>query len=338
MKTIRFIILFGILLLVNNSSMLFAQVSLLRPDNMWSILREENFYPGFPDERVFKLSYWVKTGNDTVINGKKYKIMLYSMDRESQHWEDHIFLSLSHKYSTYLSIDKLLMREEGGRVYGYRGYPKEEETLLYDFNLQEGDSVSCYLRPYVFEDNDKIISKVDSIRYTRINDLSRKTFYISTYHILSGYKTRGQPEIWIEGIGSLWRLDRYYFRDHIGCCGGEPPVWDLLCFYQGGKLLYHSPDFSDCYYHWILGNPRIGLNLDFQLYPNPSSGKFTIRSGVENGNRQVQVFDISGNQIRFFRLDDSGYLEVDLSNVSSGTYLVRLLKPGFSGTKKVVMN
>ncbi|MDR1371365.1 MAG: T9SS type A sorting domain-containing protein [Dysgonamonadaceae bacterium] len=335
MKTIRFIMLFGICLLFANSrQMLFAQsVPLLNPDNMWSVLQEENFYPGFPDERVYKLSYRIKTGNDTVVNGKKYKIMLYSMDRESLNWEDHIDYILHD--NERVPIGGVLMREEGGKVYSNDGriYYNEEETLLYDFNLQEGDSISSYLFPYVPDRDDKIISRVDSIRYTHINNLPRKVFYISIYPENNpGFKV---PEIWIEGIGSSLRLNRTINNYYLW---GSPITWNLLCFYQNGKLLYHSPDFSDCYYHWVLGNPKVDSNLDFQVYPNPSSGKFTVQSGAENGNSQVQVFDMNGKQIRSYRLDDSGYLEVDLSNVSRGTYLVRLLKPGFSGTKKIVIN
>jgi hypothetical protein len=181
---------------------------------------------------------------------------------------------------------------------------------------------------------------VDSIRYTRVENLPRKIFYISNFKYSINYSNNrlgGRPEIWIEGIGSSWRLERDECKNYY-LLGDNNTRWNSLCFYRNEKLLYHFPGFNDCYYHWVVGNPEIGSNLDFQLYPNPSSGKFTIRSGAENGNSRVQVFDISGRQVRSLQTDGSGYLEVDLSNVSPGTYLFRLSKSGSSGTRKVVIN
>jgi hypothetical protein len=322
MNPTRFILIFCcFILFVNKGITVMGQsVSLLKVENMWSVLEEDHNPPEFPDSHPYKLSYWLKTGNDTIVNGKKYVIILYSTDANHQIWENR----------------ELLMRETNdGKVYCYdKRDLREEESILYDFGMQEGDSIFNYIDRLT---DHKIVSKVDSIRYIQIENKPLKLFYISNKSTASGsfYDQFKIPEIWIEGIGSFKGLKREW-RNFFSY--GPQLTWDLLCFYQNEKLLYHSPSFRDCYYRWVSGNPKIDSHLDCQVYPNPSSGKFTVQSGAENGSSQVQVFDMNGKWVRSYRLDDSGYLEVDLSNVSRGTYLVRLLKPGFSGTKKIVIN
>jgi len=289
-------------------------MKLLDENNLWSVLEKDNSPPGFPDTNPYKLSHWLKTGNDTILNGKTYKTMLYSMDENHSTWEDRGFF----------------LREEEGKVYWLNiDETREEETLLYDFNLQEGDSISRYLAPLW---NIKIVSAVDSIRYIQIGNSLRKTFYISNTLDSGWWKI---PEIWIEGIGSLWGLERNNICSFVTGC---QVIRNLLCFYQNGEELYHSPDFDNCYYHWTwLGIEKPELIPDFQIYPNPSSGKFTITTTHGDENSQIQIFDSSGKQIRSFRIGSSNHIEVDMSDVPSGVYFVKsILQNGNTKTLKFI--
>jgi len=286
---------------------------LLEPTSIWSVLEEDNSPPGFPDTHPYKLSHWLKTGNDTILNGKTYKNILYSTDASHLEWESR----------------GLFMREEEGRIYWYdQAEPREEETLLYDFNLQEGESISRYLAPYW---NVKIISAVDSIRSIQIGDSLRKIFYISNTTDSNSGK---RPEIWIEGIGSLWGLERNNICSFITGCNA---VRNLLCFNQDGNELYHSPDFNECYYSSKSGIQKVNLASDFQIYPNPSQGKFTLITDDSDEDTLVQIFDSTGKQIRSYPMGTLHLLNIDISNVFSGIYFVRLIKQNTSITKKIVM-
>ena len=314
MKTIRInFLLFQCLLLANINA--FSQsIELLDENNLWSVLEEDHSPAGFPEKNPYKLSHWLKTGTDTIVNGKTYKNILYAMDVNHLEWEDRGFL----------------MREEEGKVYCYNQEElREEETLLYDFGLQEGDSISRFLHP---QWDSKIISAVDSIRFIQIGNSPRKIFYISNTIDSDDVK---RPEIWIEGIGSLWGLQRKNICSFVTGC---EITWDLLCFYQNDEKLYHSPYFEDCYYHWISEIQKMEHILDFQIYPNPSSGKFTLKTDDKNGDCKVQILDVNGKQIRTYDMNNLSYLEIDLSNVSSGTYFVKLMKQKFSSTKKIIIN
>jgi hypothetical protein len=323
MKTIRLILLFFFLLVFANIETFSQPMKLLDENNLWSIL-EENVCdnPGFPDCNPYKLSHWLKTGNDTILNGKTYKVMMYSMDENHSTWEER----------------GLFMREEEGKVFWYdQEELRKDETILYDFNLQEGESISHYYLPYPYWWTDtKIISVVDSIRHIQIGNVSRKIFYISNTLDYRPSDQEKSPEIWIEGMGSLWGLTRHFRA--VGFTGSNITSWDLLCFYQNGEELYHFPKYDDCYYNWTwnrIENPE--LIPDFQLFPNPSSGKFTITTGNSDENSLVQIFDSVGKQIRSYRMGSSHQIEVDISNVSSGIYLVKLKSQKSSGMKKIVI-
>ena len=58
----------------------------------------------------------------------------------------------------------------------------------------------------------------------------------------------------------------------------------------------------------------------FQLYPNPSNGIIQISSKVEDVD--VQVFDLNGKE--FYRFSERGDFTIDLSELSSGLYLLKL--------------
>ena len=223
-------------------------------------------------------------------------------------WEDH----------------NLFMREEEGKVYWYNQEEiREEETILYDFNLKEGESISRYLDPYL---DYIMISTLDSIRYIQIDNNPRKIFYISKSVLNSNWVKI--PEIWIEGIGSLLGLNR---EEPCAFSTGCMVYQMLLCFCHSGQELYHSPDFNYCYYQWRSGSglglevQKMGLTPDFQIYPNPSSGRFTIITNNGYENASVQIFDCTGKQIRSYPMGALLQMEMDVSDAPSGIYFVRII-------------
>lgn len=64
---------------------------------------------------------------------------------------------------------------------------------------------------------------------------------------------------------------------------------------------------------------------DFSVYPNPASGKLMIQTKTAaNPDRRVDVFDIQGALVRSALIaPGAGILELELSGLKSGVYLVR---------------
>lgn len=97
-----------------------------------------------------------------------------------------------------------------------------------------------------------------------------------------------------------------------------------------GILKVFNPDFGGEAYQQFIVNPvtAVSENLksisDFQLFPNPNSGKFTVDLSLSQpGHATLEVIDYLGKPVH---KQDLGYvmnsnMEVNLSNLPSGIYM-----------------
>ncbi|QNF34125.1 T9SS type A sorting domain-containing protein [Adhaeribacter swui] len=78
------------------------------------------------------------------------------------------------------------------------------------------------------------------------------------------------------------------------------------------------------------------------VYPNPSTGKvFLELSGFKGKRTEVQVTNVIGNVIlrdSFNETEDQTLKVLDLSNVASGLYYVKLEADEYSEIRKVIVN
>ncbi|MBT3933678.1 MAG: T9SS type A sorting domain-containing protein [Bacteroidetes bacterium] len=74
------------------------------------------------------------------------------------------------------------------------------------------------------------------------------------------------------------------------------------------------------------GSGLSNINSEFTLniFPNPSSGKFTIEvNAISSADIQIEIWDIYGRFIKAPIRKNSNYLEIDLGSFSKGTYLIK---------------
>lgn len=77
------------------------------------------------------------------------------------------------------------------------------------------------------------------------------------------------------------------------------------------------------------------FNLDqFSLYPNPTNTGFVTISSSANDAISVQVFDILGKQVKNETLANN---TLDVSNLKTGVYIVKISQNNASTTKKLVI-
>ncbi|WP_431156778.1 T9SS type A sorting domain-containing protein [Winogradskyella poriferorum] len=77
-----------------------------------------------------------------------------------------------------------------------------------------------------------------------------------------------------------------------------------------------------------------GINVDFSIYPNPAeSGNVTITLN-NNEEANIQVFDVLGKQVINQRLTNNN---LDVSQLRSGLYIVKITQNNASVTKKLVI-
>ncbi|HIA10860.1 MAG TPA: T9SS type A sorting domain-containing protein [Flavobacteriales bacterium] len=78
---------------------------------------------------------------------------------------------------------------------------------------------------------------------------------------------------------------------------------------------------------WLKANPTIGIyeNLikaELSIYPNPSSGAFTVHYKADNSSATVSVYDNLGSLLVSESITDQ--LALDLADAATGIYLVRI--------------
>jgi subtilisin-like proprotein convertase family protein len=92
---------------------------------------------------------------------------------------------------------------------------------------------------------------------------------------------------------------------------------------------------------FTLGTDEVATPIDFALFPNPNKGSFTIQFSPESKSAvKVLVSDILGRTVYSNSFEPSSVFNqnIQLSNVSSGIYLVSVIDGNRKTVKKIVIN
>ena len=118
------------------------------------------------------------------------------------------------------------------------------------------------------------------------------------------------------------------------------PFTDGIAVYQARRILHEYGErffVNTCEISQVTkkkkGKTKAGTsdefseNLDFQLYPNPSTGEVNILYKVkENEVITIQFYNVIGNLVFDSRLNQGEINKVNLEKLSQGVYFYRLLK------------
>lgn len=192
------------------------------------------------------------------------------------------------------------------------------EMLLYDFNLNIGDTVNGYL-DMVASNNTAVISTIDSILIG--NSYRKRWNYQSTAPYWDGTI--------VEGIGCEYGLLE-------GLCAMFDFNGSLHCFSVDNQTLYPISSPGPC--ALILHAPTIEEKGDNQIIcsPNPASGSIQIRA---NNMEQIHSYIISdhiGRIILNSPFDPNQAISIE--NLMIGIYLIEFLDSDgqIIGTSKII--
>ena len=101
------------------------------------------------------------------------------------------------------------------------------------------------------------------------------------------------------------------------CCENE---WDTIC-----QLTY---DYCDSTYTGTIPT-RKSLEENLIIYPNPTDGKININKNVD-----INVFNYIGDMI----ISKQNINVLDVSKLSSGTYMLQIIYKNKSITKQIIKN
>ena len=211
------------------------KASLVRPDISWTY----TWYNGFTNIYV---SNRYKFSHDSVKLGDKYYFEL---------------LSSKSKDSNDFNSDNRFFREKDNAVYEVID---GEESLIFDFNLEVGDSIVLQTwEPNVYS---KLrVTETDSM--TLPNGEKRKVMQLQCEG------SHPESKTWIEGIGTL--MDPIFTI--LPCGIADINVW-LNCFYENDTLIYQNPFRSNCWE--TSGTEELNQN-GIKLFPNPAYDALTIQ-------------------------------------------------------------
>lgn len=112
---------------------------------------------------------------------------------------------------------------------------------------------------------------------------------------------------------------------------------------QDGKILLAGPkqnSTSDFFIERFNNNIIVDVTdqsqQSFELFPNPGSGIFNIRTDMKNYN--VSVCNMLGENVYTKHAVNDDYIQMDISNYSKGVYLVRLYNGSSSVIRKIVLH
>lgn len=240
-------------------------------------------------------------------------------------FKDAVEIEGKYYYQRYTSIDSSLQvidatgeyyREEAGIVY-YHGnhlnpnFP--QELVIYNFNLNVGDSISfSYYRL-------KVIN-IDSI--TLLDGSKRKRWEFS-----SNQRFISSKIYWVEGIGSL---NLQTLRPDLATLTDSGN--NFSCYFYKGELLYSSPSHP--------GNnagqscaPRLGADpvstrnlqelTSLQVLQNSGDGTIVFQLN-EPGKYQYHLYSATGAVLEQ-KSFNQGVHHISLADFSSGMYFLRVM-------------
>jgi hypothetical protein len=178
------------------------------------------------------------------------------------------------------------------------------DTLLYDFNLNVGDTVRSYLNYF---GGYPLVGSIDSIL---IGSSYRKRFNL--YYPPSG----SGPSI-IEGIGSTHGL--LDWNPEFEASG------NLDCFKLYNQTLY--PDTTTTCNMLVTGAPLPPPKSNITIFPTPSTGQITVTLPTSGFGKTIyySLTDISGRIMRSEQITTiDGAIIIDRKELTDGVYLLTI--------------
>src|SRR5690606_12947246 len=97
------------------------------------------------------------------------------------------------------------------------------------------------------------------------------------------------------------------------------------------------PKLEVCYSTFLSVTEEDSDDIEVHIFPNPSSGKFTIDIGKSNSDSVSITIINSIRQIHFVQSYNVFPTEIDLSYYAKGLYFVKISIGEFVATEKVVV-
>lgn len=197
------------------------------------------------------------------------------------------------------------------------------DTLLYDFSLENGDTVSQY--GFTFT------ATVDQIA---VNDGVRKRITLRSVEL---YHDEQLKQIWIEGVGTTahpFYPERNMYA--VASSGGGYQI-RTRCSFQNGEHIYGN---ANCAPSSALSTATATLSQsNITFTPNPVVTQLTISSDLDLQNVTLKLYNAQGQLVRETANLNGKLLVINRENLATGLYVAQLSKDGkLLKTAKLMVN
>ena len=203
-----------------------------------------------------------------------------------------------------------------------------DEIVLYDFNLDVGDTIFYSTNFWYYLDYYKVVNNIDSIfvcgQYRKRWHLTNSLYYF--------------PDTWIEGIGSVYRYGLMYPNDPDIIMDASTPYFG--CFTHDTITYIDSNNCcsGDCpCTYWLVRIKEVDKkDDDVRLFPNPVQNILTI--DFRDDDFQYDYFELySYNAMLIQRFEiDSKKMEINLKKLNNGIYFIKLTGKNKTTLKKII--
>jgi len=241
-----------------------------------------------------------KFEGDTLVQDTLYKKVMISSDEFHETWD----------------FFGAFIREENGRVFYRELY--QEEGLIYDFNLQIGDT-ALINNTRALEPIHLVLTGIDSVP-SETGLVERWTLNCVEYPDLT--------ETWLRGIGSMAGVMNSSVEIFGGLCG----LYVLLCSSEQENIFYQNPEFGSC---WLvitdIGNREAQTTPKIYISEPERQIVVETMSPVES---TITLTRLNGQIIDRFTTHNQ-HIALPLSGPYSGFILVSVVQGQVTTTKKL---
>lgn len=187
---------------------------------------------------------------------------------------------------------------ESNKIIYFRPDTSSIEYVLYNFNLNQGDTLF-----HPFGGNP---TNLDTLVVTWVDSIYTTNGYLRQIHF--NFNT------WIEGIGSM----NYLLRPvgYAPISGND----QLECMEGDGVGKY--PGGSSCPSCYAVGMKEQELVSDIKVSPNPFNYQTTIIFNVNQRNASIKMMDIAGREIKTIHFTGQQFI-IDKGELKEGIYFVQ---------------
>ncbi|MCK9422808.1 MAG: T9SS type A sorting domain-containing protein [Bacteroidales bacterium] len=279
---------------------------------------QTNVYHPFPESNVIWVGrYWYMVGGSGPIVDDDYNLYIGG-DTTIGIYTYHIL----YKNGYMSSIGPPPGYYYYGRYYGaFRQdstnkkiylYENGVDTLAYDFNLNIGDTLPI---TYLYVGFKNIVQSIDSVL---IGNQYHKRYWLNDNYAAL-----------IEGIGTT-----------LGAFAPIAPIFefgnDLWCVRINNQIAWTSSPGNECRLTSIIEN-AVAEN-QILIAPNPTYNKITIANYNKFlGETTISVLNMKGEQVKQDKFQNQNPIEMDVSMLAKGIYLVKIQSKLGIESKKLVI-